>query len=241
MKTEFKCLHSGKCCEQTYTQISLTLGDIKRLADFSNKDIKELFEQDYIGIKPFEISEDIFELELGLTIPCKFRIDKRCRVYNARPLNCRLFPYWILAEFSDEQIKKSIDSSYECIHHIELDAESKKRYKEYKEKIVEILEKEAKLTEVFLDKHDARQVINISKQEGYGELQERIDKLKVKQNPVTFQKEIDRLKITFVIDIIQNIDCTRFINAIVSEIKSNNQNFVSLKELDNIEMLKKSQ
>lgn len=239
MKTEFKCIHSGKCCEKTYTQISLTLGDIKRLAEFSKKSVRELFEQDYLGMKPFEISEDVFELELGFTIPCKFRINKRCEAYGARPLNCRLFPYWILAEFSDEQIKKSVDSSYECIHNVKLDKEAKKRYKEYKEKIVEILEREAELTDIFLDKHDARQVINISKKKGFQELQEKINELRVKQNIITLQKEIDMLKIAFVIDIIKNIDYTKLIDSVVSEIKLKNQDFISLKELDVIEIIKK--
>ena len=94
----FRCLHCGGCCENNATHINLTLGDISRFSEITCKSTEDLFREGSIGLMPFQTTEDpdIFEIELGLKIPCRFRKGKRCMIYGARPLNCRLFPFWII-------------------------------------------------------------------------------------------------------------------------------------------------
>ncbi|OGM02123.1 hypothetical protein A3K72_04090 [Candidatus Woesearchaeota archaeon RBG_13_36_6] len=222
MRTEFKCLHSGKCCEKVYTQISLTLGDIIRIAHFLDWPVEKLFEQNIVGIKPFGVSENVFEYELGLTIPCKFRINKRCKIYEARPLNCRLFPYWLLAEVSQEKIKKLIDKSYECVHSVKLNEETKTKYRQYKDKIVEILNKEAEVTDRILEKHKLKYLVDISKQKGFEEVLDEIKQLEKRFPGIELQKAIDGVKISFAIRLLDKSKYKSLGKAIVKEIKNAN-------------------
>jgi Fe-S-cluster containining protein len=157
----FKCYNCGGCCEDVSTQISLTLGDIKRLREFTGKTAYKLYREGIIGIYPFgdPFKSDEFETEVGLFIPCRFRkkssmSDKtiNCSIYPARPINCRLFPYWILAEAPLNEIKQLIVPGHECINHININKEFKddrKAYNDYKEKLVKILHEELRVTEPF--------------------------------------------------------------------------------------------
>lgn len=230
---EFTCLHSGKCCEKVYTQIALTFGDIIRISNSLDFPIEKLFEDEIVGLKPFNVSENIFEYELGLTIPCKFRVNKRCKIYQARPLNCRLFPYWILSELSDEKIQEEVDKSYECVHRVILDSSTKQKYKEYKDKIVEILNKEADETEKILDKHNVIYSIDLTKQDGFSNVMENIENLKKRLSGVELQKQIDELKIEFAIKLIDNTKISRLVE-VSDKIKS--MSSATVEDLNAIEL-----
>lgn len=143
----FACLHSGNCCERPYTQISITIGDVLRLSTGLGKEVGALFKEGYVGISPFFETDEIFSCGLGLKIPCRCRIGQRCSAYAARPLNCRLFPYWLLSEIPKDRLSEYVDESYECIHSAELDGAALNRYKEYTGKISDILDEESALTE----------------------------------------------------------------------------------------------
>jgi Fe-S-cluster containining protein len=159
----FRCLHSGKCCEKEYTQINLTIGDLKRIADFLKLSVKDLFWH-YAGMQPFRRDDNanVYDYELGLEIPCRFRQHSRCMIYSARPLNCRLFPYWIIANFPKEKWHEMADESYKCIHRTELDEETRKKYREYADKIGKLLLKEAKATDRIMKKLKMAESIDIS-------------------------------------------------------------------------------
>ena len=91
---EFKCHHCGECCRNVSAQINLSISDLARICQFLKCEVKEIIPK--IGIIPFLSENDNFDYELGLNLPCQFRKDSRCTIYPARPLNCRMFPYFIL-------------------------------------------------------------------------------------------------------------------------------------------------
>jgi len=98
----FKCFHCGECCVNPATQINITVGDLVRLGKDTGLSVADLFKK-HAGIVPFQTEKDfIYEMDLGLHIPCEFRKDLKCTNYQARPMNCRLFPLWILVEKEDE-------------------------------------------------------------------------------------------------------------------------------------------
>jgi Fe-S-cluster containining protein len=154
----FECRHCGQCCVDECTQINLSIADIIRIQKFLNCSISDLMGR--IGIKPFGDPENTnqFDYELGLNIPCPFRSGEQCDIYEARPLNCRIFPYFFLANFSAEELKDVIDPSHRCIQHqITITPEEKGRYREYSEYIGNLIMEEAKLTGQFYSKNGMKQ------------------------------------------------------------------------------------
>jgi Fe-S-cluster containining protein len=153
----FLCYHCGGCCEDVCTQINLTLGDIKRLSEKTGKSALKLYKEGVIGVFPFgdPFKDDEYETDVGLFIPCRFRKSGKCSIYGCRPINCRLFPYWILAEAPLNEIKTLICPGHECMKHLEIDAdfkEDRKEYHSYKEKLVQILHFETQLSDKFYKK-----------------------------------------------------------------------------------------
>jgi len=140
-----KCNHCGLCCRDPLTQINLTIGDIWRIADSLKIDIEELF-KDKIGMNPFREPEfeDVYDIDLGLNLPCRFRENDRCIIYPAMPLNCRLFPQCVLGNLPDEKIK-GIFKEHKCKYNLD----KKQEYKEYADKVGEILLEESKFYRLF--------------------------------------------------------------------------------------------
>lgn len=156
MPDKFSCLHSGKCCTLTTTQINITFGDINRLSDFTNIPVRELFEKKIIGLQPFPDPEHPgkFDVELGLNIPCHFRVGKKCTVYNGRPLNCRMFPYNIISQAPKEKWKEIFDDRYQCVHSITISDETKKKYGKYAEEIGNAIIEESETTDKIMEELD---------------------------------------------------------------------------------------
>lgn len=155
----FNCNDCNGCCEDTATQISLTLGDIFRLSSFTGKNSLEMYKENIIGLYPFADSDGTFNLDLGLKIPCKFRTIinpslnvKQCSSYDSRPLNCRLFPYWILAT-SPDHIITDMKKNHPCgvaLKNSSIDNNDKEVYKKYVKYLSLIMEKEDIYTEFFI-------------------------------------------------------------------------------------------
>ena len=103
----------------------------------------------------------LYDLELGLNMPCKFRINKKCSIYKARPLNCRLFPYWILANPQKEGYKAYIDRSHKCIMDYEEDISTKERYRKYKGVIGKIILAESSITDEFLSINELKITVKL--------------------------------------------------------------------------------
>jgi Fe-S-cluster containining protein len=168
----FRCYDCGACCEDVCTQINLTLGDIKRLSEFTGKSALQLYKKGIIGIFPFgdPVKNGEYETEMGIYVPCLFRKKQpngrtRCSIYPARPLNCRLFPYWILTDAPETELKK-MGKYHECMRKIEFDdefKEDKKTYFLFKEAILKIFLEESKVTEEFYSKTKIKAKIKAKK------------------------------------------------------------------------------
>jgi len=143
---KFTCTHSGECCTNPSTQIGLTLGDIQRICKHTGKTTKGLF-SDQIGLQPFGDASENIDVELGLHIPCRFRKDNRCTIYSARPLNCRLFPYWILADAPKEKMKEVLEPGCGCCKGFVMDEKDRPMYKAYKEALAKIFLQEMEKTD----------------------------------------------------------------------------------------------
>lgn len=197
MTNKFVCLHSGKCCEKSYTQINITIGDIIRIANFLKCDIKHLFDKNIVGLRAFGDGKNKFQISLGLQIPCVFRKNSKCDIYTVRPLNCRLFPYWILADIPKEKIKHYVDPSYKCVHQVSMTPQVKSIYKKYTKELANILEQESRLTEQLLHKYNLSGSLDISKLPDYLEVEKELKKLSLSHKDIKLEKKSDAVRICF--------------------------------------------
>jgi len=230
MKNKFKCLHCGKCCDKVYTQINITIGDILRILSSINLDAKTLFEK-YIGINPFPSEqENVYDYELGLNIPCKFRKDGKCTIYKARPLNCRMFPYWIMAKIPKEKIKEIVDSSYSCIHNTKIDAKTEKKYKDYVKQVGFLILQESRMTDDIMNYLKFKRNIDISKKA------KAIEKKFKKSKGREFEKKIQEAKIKLCISLLDKKDAKEILCKLTKTMETMpTYPFASLEDLDAIE------
>ncbi|MFQ5887557.1 MAG: YkgJ family cysteine cluster protein [Candidatus Hydrothermarchaeales archaeon] len=85
-----------QCCSNNTLPISLSIDDLKRLADHLRITLVELFSKYcIIGAAQARDDNNVFFANVDFPRPCKFLKDMLCSVYPARPLQCRLFPYSI--------------------------------------------------------------------------------------------------------------------------------------------------
>tara|TARA_Y100000310_G_C20696019_1_gene825801 strand:+ start:1840 stop:2550 length:711 start_codon:yes stop_codon:yes gene_type:complete len=161
----FKCFHCGECCVNPATQINITVGDLVRLSKEKGISIKSMFGK-YVGIVPFQTEEEfIYEMDLGLHIPCEFRSGLRCSVYSARPMNCRLFPLWILVEKADEA--DSVLTELNKCKGQKLVGESKVKTEKYVNMIKALLLNESKITDSIVKDLGLSSKVDIRKLDGY--------------------------------------------------------------------------
>lgn len=86
----FECQGSGKCCVShgEYGLVYMTLGDRKKMAKLLKMKLAD-FEVQYC-----EITDGFYHLKEVPDPACIFLKDKRCTVYEARPTQCRTWPFW---------------------------------------------------------------------------------------------------------------------------------------------------
>ncbi|MGA0164420.1 MAG: YkgJ family cysteine cluster protein [Bdellovibrionota bacterium] len=88
---QFECQGSGKCCvsRSGYGYVYVTKEDRKKLANYFKIKITEF-------TKKFCVKSDegFFHLKDGDDGNCGFLNGKRCSVYEARPTQCRTWPFW---------------------------------------------------------------------------------------------------------------------------------------------------
>lgn len=85
----FGCIGSGRCCVSrgAYGYVYLTLEDRRRLARSLGIPTRQ-FTREYC-----ERTNGLFHLrETGPD--CRFLVENRCSVYDARPTQCRTWPFW---------------------------------------------------------------------------------------------------------------------------------------------------
>lgn len=86
----FKCTGCGKCCTGSPGYVYLSLADMERLAAHFKLSESE-FAQKYTRL----IEGQYALLDRPGSYDCAFLKDKQCTVYEARPTQCRTFPWWI--------------------------------------------------------------------------------------------------------------------------------------------------
>lgn len=86
----FKCTGCGKCCTGSPGYVYLSRFDLDRLAshfDLSPED----FAKKYTRL----VEGQYALLDRPGSYDCIFLSDKKCNVYESRPIQCRTFPWWI--------------------------------------------------------------------------------------------------------------------------------------------------
>ncbi len=87
---QFECQGSGNCCVSHggYGFVYLTLKDRQALAKKLNIKTSE-FTKKYCSKH-----NDVWKLNEHINADCMFLKNKRCTVYEARPTQCRTWPFW---------------------------------------------------------------------------------------------------------------------------------------------------
>jgi len=194
MKAGFKCRNCGKCCSAFYAQINLTIGDLIRISGFLEKPVSYVLEN-FVGINPFGDPENPtkFSYELGINMPCVLRKNEKCSVYEARPLNCRLFPYWVLVQEFVFNKKEIIDKSYKCMNNLKLKRDKIKKYSDYSKLVGDILMQEASFTDNILYKLKIEHSVNFSENNDYKKI---LNKYKNKKtNSALKQLETEKIRL----------------------------------------------
>ena len=90
---KFQCSGCGTCCRWTGS-VLLTDEDIGCMADFLALSIQDFIDE-HTRLAPSRKQLALLDQEDG---SCAFLIGNRCSVYDARPEQCRTFPYaWSVA------------------------------------------------------------------------------------------------------------------------------------------------
>lgn len=110
---KFKCTGCGKCCTGSPGYVFLSIEDLETLAKHFHLSPEE-FAQKYTH----KVDGLYTLLDRPGSNDCIFLKDNQCSVYEARPTQCRTFPWWIhhLREPSDWE-----DAAHRCegINHLE--------------------------------------------------------------------------------------------------------------------------
>lgn len=88
----FKCTECGKCCTGTPGYVFVTMEEMNRMAEALNISI-ETFKRKYIRQKDNRYALVEKKTKTG-DYDCVFLKNKKCEVYQARPTQCRTFPWW---------------------------------------------------------------------------------------------------------------------------------------------------
>lgn len=87
---QFECQGSGKCCVShgEYGFVYLTESDRKKMSKLLKMKLLD-FE-----VKYCDVTDGFYHLKESGNPACMFLKDNRCTVYEARPTQCRTWPFW---------------------------------------------------------------------------------------------------------------------------------------------------
>lgn len=88
----FKCTECGKCCTGTSGFVWVNEKEIKGMAEALQIDVP-LFKRKYLRSRDNRYALVEKKTPSG-EYDCIFLSDKKCQVYQARPVQCRTFPWW---------------------------------------------------------------------------------------------------------------------------------------------------
>ena len=109
----FKCTGCGGCCTGAPGFVWLTQDDITQLAKALN-----LSEEAFVRRYTRQVGPRLSLLEDETSFDCVFLKGKRCTVYEARPEQCRKFPWWPMNLKSEREWQQAAKSC-EGIDHPE--------------------------------------------------------------------------------------------------------------------------
>ena len=131
----FKCQGCGKCCHGFPGYVWLTSKDIKNIANHLKLPISSFLNQyarNVYGLYSLkELNAPSYE--------CIFFDNKKCKIYEVRPFQCRSYPFWPQNLSSPEAWEKHIKSfcpgasASPTIHHSKEEIE--KLISEYKQEL----------------------------------------------------------------------------------------------------------
>jgi len=107
----FKCTGCGKCCTGSSGYVFLSPHDIEVMARHC-----EISVQEFIDLYTRIIDGQLCLLDAPRTDECIFLRDKQCTVYQARPIQCRTFPWW-LHTIKNEEAWQAAAHDCEGINH----------------------------------------------------------------------------------------------------------------------------
>ncbi len=110
---KFKCTGCGQCCTGSPGYVFLSLTDLERLADHF-----QLSAKDFASQYTKKLNDQYVLLDRPNSSDCSFLKDQKCTVYNARPTQCRTFPWWI-HNLRDHEDWKQAAEKCEGINHPE--------------------------------------------------------------------------------------------------------------------------
>jgi uncharacterized protein len=87
----FKCTGCGQCCTGSPGYVWVSPSEIKALAEQLNISVEEFIKK-YTRRIGNRLS--LIEKKRGENYDCVFLDGKRCTVYEARPKQCRTYPWW---------------------------------------------------------------------------------------------------------------------------------------------------
>ncbi|WP_428737210.1 YkgJ family cysteine cluster protein [Sulfurimonas sp.] len=96
---------AGRCCTGESGYIYVTKDEIFAIAELINMDINE-FAIKYLFKKGYKFS--IREKKVGDSYECVFYDAQKngCQIYEARPLQCRTFPFWDYFKTRIDELKQ---------------------------------------------------------------------------------------------------------------------------------------
>ncbi len=107
----FKCTGCGKCCTGAPGYVFLSEPDIKKLSTHFNLSVEDFCRQ-YTRL----VDGKSALLDRPGSEDCLFLKNKQCTVYEARPTQCRTFPWWI-HNIEDPEGWESAATRCEGINH----------------------------------------------------------------------------------------------------------------------------
>jgi Fe-S-cluster containining protein len=150
--SEFSCPASCERhgCKEPDLHISVNLVDLVTASRASGRKISDLYKNDTkIGFDP--VSEEntwIGRISLELKKPCHFLEEKRCRVYQGRPLACTLFPeYHFISNQHELLLQKKIFQEFPCLKR---PSPISNRREEVLHRVMEMSMKETFLSDFYL-------------------------------------------------------------------------------------------
>ncbi|MEA1918996.1 MAG: YkgJ family cysteine cluster protein [Campylobacterota bacterium] len=95
----------GRCCIGESGNIFVTPSEIEKIIQVLNIDVAQFYKE-YLIKKAYKFS--LQEKKVGDSYDCIFfeRENGGCRIYEARPMQCRTFPFWDYYKNRVEELKR---------------------------------------------------------------------------------------------------------------------------------------